>query len=143
MPKGNRSNPSKKLKGAPATEEFLPPDPVLKRGSFVWSVFGTVGFDIRMSFWEWEVGSLTGTAFNTLLLTQHKEYPKVRWVICSICQQEDPDKAKREVPISGTTTPLQRHILLAHPEKFSGLKEAQMTATLQKSKSVPKKVIWV
>ena len=86
---------------------------------------------------------MTGTAFNTLLLTQHKEYPKVRWVICSICQQEDPDKAKREVPISGTTTPLQHHILLAHPEKFSGLKEAQMTATLQKSKSVPKKVIWV
>ena len=46
---------------------------------------------------------MTGTAFNTLLLTQHKDYPKVRWVICSICQQEDPEKAKREVPISGVT----------------------------------------
>jgi len=49
MSKASRPKPSRKLKGQPATEEFLPPDPVLKRGSFVWSVFGTVGFDIRMS----------------------------------------------------------------------------------------------
>ena len=68
---------------------------------------------------------------DTLLLSQHVDYPKVRWVICSVCENENPKNARKEVPVGGTTTGLKRHIELQHPNKIPGNKQVQRK---QKSK---------
>ena len=51
-----------------------------------------------------------------VLFPQHKEYPIVRWVLCSICEENDPRGAKQEMTASGTTTGLKRHIEMMHPD---------------------------
>ena len=50
------------------------------------------------------------------LFQQHKDYPIVRWVLCSICEESDPRGAKQEMTASGTTTGLKRHIEMMHPD---------------------------
>ena len=51
-----------------------------------------------------------------VLFQQHKDYPTVRWVMCSICEENDPRGAKQEMTGSGTTTGLKRHIEMMHPD---------------------------
>ena len=64
------------------------------------------------------------------LFPQHKNYATVPWVICTICQVKDPEKAKKLVPEGGSTTGLIRHIEKFHPEKA---KRKQKKANIKQS----------
>ena len=49
---------------------------------------------------------------------QHKDFPKVPYAICNICQKEDPEKGKVSLHKSLSTTNLRRHIEKFHPSAW-------------------------
>jgi hypothetical protein len=60
----------------------------------------------------------------------------VPWAICSICQVDNPEEAKRILPDGGSTTGLNRHIDELHPElvEKGKKKDKKQINTLQFSK---------
>jgi len=51
---------------------------------------------------------------NIIPFLQHKDYPIKRWVICTICQNENVKRAKIQLPETAPTTQLNRHIKAFH-----------------------------
>ena len=64
-------------------------------------------------------------------LQQHRDYANVPWVICSICQKKNPEKAKKQLSKGASTTGLHRHIRNFHPKYLNESKKEKQTNVLQ------------